>query len=108
MPPPSTLPLILPLGSALVILSTHIVLYHAIFHATINFLVFHFVKSWVKECHRFPDVPGVSVDFFAFFANSLSMFRPFFSTENQPNFLSENQSNPILLREIVTPVEDSQ
>ena len=25
---------------------------------TIKFFLFRFVKSWVKECHRFPDTPG--------------------------------------------------
>ena len=27
----------------------------SIFYVTIKFFLFRFVKSWVKECHRFPD-----------------------------------------------------
>ena len=58
------------------------------------------------------DTSQKRVDFFALFANSLSVFRPFFSQKNrkviQFSFGKPIQSSVVFLREIVTLVEDSQ
>ena len=67
----STLPLILPLAqNYFTRYATHIVLYqflmsfndvgrfYPIFYVTIKFFLYHFMKSWVKECHHFPDTPA--------------------------------------------------